>query len=108
MAPAANPLLSSRSQALSATGSSSDHHLLLSSEDPLLTWSWDVFALPLTGLSNVAGAAAAAEDGEEAHVAVGGGQLPRPVPALSDRVAAGEMRLAEAVVAMFRQFALLR
>lgn len=108
--PPAPPLVSARSTSGGGGGDSA-----LSPDDPLLTWAWDVFAHPITALSNVAGdfTMAPEEAGPGGAAAAAGpgsarGLLGSPPPLLADRVAAGEVRLADAVMSIFRQFALLR
>jgi hypothetical protein len=114
----------------SATSAGSDSSL--NPDDPLLTWSWDVFELPLTALTNVPtddvveqqleadAAASAAAAGSHAlgaagftpfHLAQtpkGRGSAAIMFAAPQEHAGRGETRLAEAVLCMFRQFALLR
>lgn len=95
----------------------------LDSSDPLLTWDWNVFALPLTGmpsllldpvmhaseLTTLARGAPLADGGlgaDGAPMQLTHGCLTNHLQ--PSTVAAGEQRLAAAVPAMFRQFALLR
>lgn len=95
----------------------------LDCSDPLLTWDWNVFALPLTGmpsllldpvmhagdLTTLARGASLADGGlgaDGAPMRLTHGCLTNHLQ--PNVVAAGEMRLAAAVPAMFRQFALLR
>ena len=110
------PPASALSLAVSLSASNPEDELL-TSDDALLTWSWNVFDNHITGVAAVmadpvlAFDVAAAGGGSSG----GGGGAGRAMPfgagassAAGDALAMGEAALVDATVSMFRQFALLR
>lgn len=103
-----------------APPSSSGFGKALSPEDPMLTWNWDVFALPLTSMPSVV--LDPVLHAPELHTLSTKGVLgdptsdqaflvyPSSLTSHNDAaaVAKGEQRLTGAVFSMFKQFALLK
>jgi GAF domain-containing protein len=84
-------------QSAKSVGSPDDE--LLEADDPILSWSWNVFEFPITGLAPMI---------IDPVLTFPDQVMPTYACDPNEAVAIGESRLASSVSSMFRQFALLR